>query len=180
VCNEKTKNHFSGGAVFLGVGEILATAQYPDKILYKGQEYALHTNPLEEYFESFPDKRPKTEIRSSALWRGYVATFELEGNSMLLKNVEIQVRKPTPDNRFETQWQSVLETVVPGNKKLKADWFDGILVLPYGKIVNYIHMGYASTFENYILLEIEKGEFKQSREFDYKAYENFKERQFEA
>jgi len=46
------------------------TSQTPDKIIYKGQEYALNTNPLEIYFLKNPDLRPKSEIMSTGLWRG--------------------------------------------------------------------------------------------------------------
>src|SRR5690554_7604266 len=53
------------------------TAQYPDKIKFKGKEYNLNSNPLEPYFEKYPDKRPKGGIMSTALWRGYVAHFEI-------------------------------------------------------------------------------------------------------
>mgnify|MGYP001381316081 CR=1 FL=1 len=160
---------------------LFATAQYPDKIFYKGKEYALHSNPMEEYFKKFPDKRPKSGIISSALWRGYVATFEIADNSLFLKDIEIEVRKKTDNERsFETEWKSVLSEVVPDNRKLKIDWFTGLLVLPYGKVVNYVHMGYGSTYKNYILLEIDRGDFKLAREFTHKQYEKFKERQFQA
>jgi hypothetical protein len=54
------------------------------------------------------------------------------------------------------------------------------LVLPHGKLVNYVHMGYASTYENYILLEIDGGNLKKEKKFNYKDYEAFKSRQFEA
>lgn len=166
--------------ILLGTVNLFATAQYPDKIFYNGKEYALHSNPMEEYFQKFPDKKPKSGIISSALWRGYVATFEIADNSLYLKDIDILVSKKTKDNSFETEWKSVLSEVVPDNKKLKIDWFTGLLVLPFGEIVNYVHMGYGSTYENYILLEIDKGDFKLSKEYDYKGYERFKERQFQA
>jgi hypothetical protein len=167
--------------ILIGTVNILATAQYPDKIFYNGKKYALHTNPMEEYFKRFPDRKPKSGIISSALWRGYVATFEISDNSLFLKDVEIEVSKETGDKRsFETEWKSVLPEVVPDNKKLKIDWFTGLLVLPYGEVVNYVHMGYGSTYENYILLEIDKGDFKRAKEYDHKQYEMFKERQYQA
>ena len=40
-------------------------------------------------------------------------------------------------------------------------------------------MGYGSTYENYILIEIEKGKSTKSKELNFKEYENFKEKQFE-
>jgi hypothetical protein len=160
--------------------QAFATAQYPDKIIYNGKEYSLHSNPLEDYFVKFPDQKPKGGLMSSALWRGYVATFEIADNSLFLKDIEIMVKKDESGKNFETGWKSVLKEVVPEPKKLKIDWFTGILVLPFGELVNYVHMGYGSTYENYILLEIAGGNFKKSREFNYKEYEKFKEKQFAA
>lgn len=159
--------------------EIFATAQYPDKIIFKGKEYMLHSNPMEVYFAKFRDKRPKIEIRSTALWRGYVATFEVIDDALYLKDIHIQVRKKDSE-MLDTEWKSAINEVFPGDKKLKIDWFTGLLVLPHGEMVNYVHMGYFSTYENYILLEIEAGNFKKSKEFDYKEYEKFRARQFEA
>lgn len=39
-------------------------------------------------------------------------------------------------------------------------------------------MGYGSTFENYVLLEIAAGNLMRSKSFDHKEYEASKERQF--
>jgi hypothetical protein len=72
-----------------------------------------------------------------------------------------------------------MEETFPGIKDVKVDWLTGLLVMPYGKIVNYVHMGYGSTYKNYILLEIDKGNLKKEKHFTYKEYERFKERQFQ-
>lgn len=76
--------------------------------------------------------------------------------------------------------KSVITEVLSEKEKLKIDWLKGILVIPCGEIVNYVHMGYGSTYENYILLEIADGKLINTKEFDYKEYEKFRERQFEA
>lgn len=34
---------------------VQATAQYPDKIIYEGGEYDLHTNPMDVYFRKHPE-----------------------------------------------------------------------------------------------------------------------------
>lgn len=65
--------------------KVFGTAQYPDKIFYNNKEYSLLTNPLEKYFERNEDKRPKGGVTSSALWRGYVATFEIIENELFVK-----------------------------------------------------------------------------------------------
>lgn len=155
---------------------IFATAQYPDKVLYDGKEYNLHTNPMEAYFTKYPDKKPKGGVMSTALWRGYVATFYFKENNLVLKDIEIEIWDEKED---KTTWKSVKNGIVIKGEDFLIDWFTGILVLPYGELVNYVHMGYGSTYSNYILLEVKKGKITGKRNFDYKQYENFKEKQFQ-
>ena len=157
-----------------------ATAQYPDKIFFNGKTYSLHTNPLEIYFEKYPDKKPKGGLMSSALWRGYVATFEIRDSQLIVKDIEIQIWDTTSGKNNDIKWKSVLNEVFHEKKDMKVDWLTGLLVLPYGKIVNYVHMGYGSTYENYYLLEIDKGDFVKTKQFGYKDYEKFKDNQFKA
>jgi hypothetical protein len=164
-------------ALVFGANTALATAQYPDKITYEGNEYGLHTNPMEPYFEKHPDKKPKGGVRSSALWRGYVATFEFRTNSLFLKDIEIEIWK---DGQKGTSWKSAKSEVVPEDNDLLVDWFTGILVLPQGDLVNYVHMGYESRYSNYILLEVKSGIITDKRNFDCKQYEQFRNHQFEA
>ncbi|MFK7789835.1 MAG: hypothetical protein AB8C95_10140, partial [Phycisphaeraceae bacterium] len=68
-----------------------ATAQVPDRILLDGEEYNLHNNPLEPYFDENPDERPETLTRSTANWRGYVATFTFKGKSLILNDIAVEV-----------------------------------------------------------------------------------------
>ncbi len=79
----------------------------------------------------------------------------------------------------DVKWKSVLKEVFPKQKEIKVDWLTGLLVLPYGELVNYVHMGYGSTYENYILLEFNSGRLKNEKHFKYDEYERFKERQFQ-
>lgn len=164
--------------VFIGLN-LFATAQYPDKLIYNGKEYSLNSNPLESYFEKNPDKRPKGGVMSTALWRGYVATFEIRDSLLYVKDIQIQYWDTIDKKKHNTKWKSVLNEVFPEQKEIKVDWLTGIIVLPYGDLVNYVHMGYGSTYENYILLEIDSGNLKKEKHLKYKEYEAFKERQFQ-
>jgi hypothetical protein len=159
--------------------KVFATAQFPDKIYYNGKEYNLDSNPLEVYFEKNPNKRPKSEVRSSALWRGYVATFEIIDNQLFLKDIEIQYRDTTSKGSNNYNWKSVLNEVFADQKNIQVDWYTGLLVLPQGKVVNYVHMGYGSTYQHYTILEFNKGVLTQEKQFKRKAYEKFKEKQFQ-
>ena len=165
--------------LFLGIN-VFATAQYPDKIIYNGKEYNLHSNPLESYFEKYPDKRPESNIMSSALWRGYIATFEVKDNQLFLKDIKIQYSDTISKESNTYKWRSVIKEIFPDSKNVKIDWLTGLLVIPHGELVNYVHMGYGSTYENYILLEIDKGDLKKEKHFKYEEYERFRERQFQA
>lgn len=160
--------------------QAFGTAQAPDKIWYEGKLYSMQTNPMEPYFAKNPGKRPKTKLMLSSLSRGYVATFELVDGDLYLRDFEVLTLE-SPNGPLDTMrsgMRSVIGEIVPAGQKMKIDWFDGLLVLIHGKPVDYVHGGYLSTYENYILIEIAAGDLKQARTFDNKAYEAFKDRQF--
>lgn len=157
---------------------VFATAQASDKILYKGKEYCLHTNPMEAFFEKHPDKKPEGGVMSTALWRGYVATFTITNQTMQLRDIEIQIRVEKEKSKYPYEWKSVLNELVPKGETLTIDWLTGILVLPDGELMRYVHMGYGSTYENYILIEVKSGKVTGKRELGHKQYELLKAYQF--
>lgn len=153
------------------------TAQFPDKIIYNGKEYNLNSNPLEPYFEKHPENRP--EMASTALWRGYVGYFEIIENELYLTDMKRPASFYDEEGNYKENWVSIYKMYFPKQDKVKIDWFSGILIMPYGKLIEYVHQGYASTYSNYWLLEIENGVFNEAREYDYKEFVDFKKRQFE-
>lgn len=154
-----------------------ATGQIADKIIYKGESYALFTNPLEPYFELHPDKRPETGLMSTALWRGYVATFEIKDHQFLVQDIEIEVWKDKTSHN--TEWKSVLAEVFPEEERVHAHWFSGLLVIPKGELLQYVHMGYASEYEKYTVLQISNGMLEKAKDFSHAEYVAFKQRQFQ-
>lgn len=159
---------------------VFATAQYPDKLIYNGIEYNLQSNPLEIYFQKNPDKRPKGTIISSALWRGYVATFEIIDKELFLKDIQINYEDSASKETNDYKWKSVINEVFPQITKIKIDWLSGLLVVPQGKLVNYVHLSNGSTYENYLLLEFNKGNLRSEKKFNHEDYVVFKEKQFQA
>ncbi|NRB47662.1 MAG: hypothetical protein HRU41_08300 [Saprospiraceae bacterium] len=160
----------------LGHFNLNATAQYPDKIIYEDKEYMLHSNPLEAYFELYPEKRPKPKIAITSLWRGYVATFIVKNDELYLKDIKIM----TGGSLKNKVWKSVLRKVFPGKKEVRVGWVTGILVIPHGKQLNYTHSGYASIYSYYILLETVKGKVTDVKRFEHDDYILFKDKQFRA
>ncbi|WP_299161734.1 hypothetical protein [uncultured Tenacibaculum sp.] len=157
--------------------ENIITAQYPDKIIYEGKEFNLNSNPLEPYFDKNPENRP--EMTSTALWRGYVGHFEIIGRELFLTDMKKPVSYTDDDGNYKQKWVSIYKMYFPRQEKVKIDWFTGILILPHGKMVEYVHMGYASTYNKYWLLEIDKGNFNEARKYKNKEFVKFKKRQFE-
>ena len=161
------------------IGHAPATAQFPDKILFKGKEFDLQSNPLEGYFKNNPELRPKGGLQSTALWRGYVATFEMVKEQLVVKDIKIKVLDEQTKERYDKKWVSVYDEVFAEPLR-KADWYSGILILPYGERINYVHMGYASTYSDYWLLEIANGKLTETRNYDHQEFAEFRERQLNA
>ena len=46
---------------------------------------------------------------------------------------------------------------------LRRDWYSGTIRLPQGKLLNYVHGGYGSTYEQDVLLHIELGVLVETR-----------------
>ena len=167
-------------AVFFSI-HTYATEQAPDRIIYRGQEYSLYgfSNPLEAWFEKFPDKRPVDGIMTSALWRGYIATFEVIDDQLFVVNIEIEVADSVASDSYSTKWISVMDDVFPSQPRVKVDWLSGLLVIPCGEIVEYVLLG-NDTYSEYALLEFHDGNLTAEKMFDQKSYKQFKERQFQA
>ncbi len=124
------------------------TAQIAEKLLYQGQRVAMLTNPLNDYF-AMGGFNPRFESRSTALWRGYVGGWEIVDDRLYLVSL---------DGTLEDGTDATLETVFPGfPDRVFAHWYSGAVRIPQGKQLEYVHMGYASKFEQDLFLEIELG-----------------------
>ncbi len=151
-----------------------ATAQAGDVLILGGKKYGIYTNPLAPWVQANPGRIPKSNVVSSGLWRGYIATFEIGDNHLYLTDIKIL----KDDMKAHDDMRSVMNEVFPGQKQVLADWFTGNIIIPNGKQVQYVHMGYASIYEKYIVLRVESGMVKQNSQLDTKAFLNFRDAQF--
>ena len=165
-----------------------ATEQIPDKILIENESFNLLGNPLETYFSLYPEKRPKRGIISTALWRGYIATFEILNSKLMIENIEVEFqdekRKIILDGKSVypfTKRVSALKEIFKDKDSLIADWYSHLLVIPKGnKLDDEWDRGYNTyAYEYYNVLQINSGTVVQERLFSYKSYIEFKNRQFE-
>jgi len=121
---EITLGNFGKNSKIAGTRKGYMTDQIPNKIIYEGKECWLDSdsNLTQNYFTQYPDKRPKSEVRSTGLYRGYVETFEIKDGQLYLKDIEIDVwDAPLP--------KSVINEVFPNHEFIKIDW-TGTFAIP--------------------------------------------------
>ncbi len=153
------------------------TAQSPDILIFDGAKHSLFENPLESAFDEAENPKPRfffdEGVQSTANWRGYVATWELTDGHLYLRKIEKSYPTETASGAWQTESRLVpAERVFPGKDyPLKAEWYSGVLRVPQGALLRYVHMGYGSTYEREILLEIEKGRLIARRDIS-RAGEN--------
>ena len=133
-------------------GNVWATAQMGDILVYQGQNKSIFSNPLEFYFdEQHPRPNEVFQFSCTANWRGYVATWKIEEDYLyLVKLVEGSCSHDAPE--------IPLGSIFPEQQSpIKATWFTGRLRIPLGKRLQYVHMGYGSVYEKALFLSIENG-----------------------
>jgi hypothetical protein len=126
------------------------TAQVHEKIRYQGKRMRLASCP------HFPEDHPriyeaseadimklamddKTDIIfSTACWREYIGSWSIRRGKLYLTKLE---------GRFG----------IKGQEAIFADWFTGDLYIPQGRMLDYIHMGFDSVYEQEIILTLEQG-----------------------
>ncbi len=124
------------------------TAQVAENLNYEGEELSMCTNPLSTYF-AMGGAQPKFESNCTALWRGYVGTWEIVDDRLYLIGLTGTIEGGAEVN---------LATVFPDYPdRVFAHWYTGTIRLPRGKMLEYVHMGYGSTYEEDVLLKIAKG-----------------------
>ena len=158
--------------------DCFATAQIPDSIEINDVKYRLKTNPLEKYLTEIKWTKPDNATFSSANWRGYLASWKIEAGNMLLEDVTIRLSRKSIDEPRKTV--SILNTIFPSKKSVIANWYSGVLIVPYGEMTNYVHMGYGSSYENYIVLRINNGVVIEHLDLAAAEFETYKHRKFQA
>lgn len=154
-----------------------ATAQIPDAIAIKDIQYRLNTNPLDKYLAEIRWERPEYASISSANWRGYLASWKIDAGNMLLIDVTIEIYNEA-EERHETK--SILYELFPDSNSIKARWYSGALIIPHGEMTNYVHMGYGSSYESYIVIRIKDGVVVDYQDFAGSEFEKYKEKKFQA
>jgi len=127
------------------------TAQMHERLILDGVQTSMAFCP------PLPDNHPRIVPRdglsgspfifSTACWRRYLGTWEVRDGRFYLIEVTGSYQ-------------------LAGNEPLFADWFSGTLRVPQGELVDYVHMGFGSTYERDLLITIDKGLVVSKRVLD--------------
>ena len=148
------------------------TAQTPDGIIYQGKGYPLHSQP----YSSFPVRRSFVR-RNPSNDRGYVASWEISDGRLYLTDfsgtvcVRLHVKDaPQSDQcvfkhhgKCDIQEFGMNDLFDVHTTKVFADWYSGELSIPLGTMIEYVHAGFESKYEKYLMIKIMDGVVTGSR-----------------
>lgn len=142
-------------------------AQRPDIIFLNNDKHDLFSNPLEEYWIAKKKRRPAFYTEDDCR-RGYVASWLVKDKALYIQKIEarfdryiLMIFKKTIDATLRSIFGKLKQDLV------KATWFSGKLRIPFGKMTEYVHEGYASHFEKELIITVNKGSVIKEVMLDY-------------
>jgi len=127
------------------------TAQVYEKLIYEGKEASMASCP------PLPENDPRIKelkddeieegrsiVFSTACWRRYIGTWEINEGRFYLVDV-------------------IGKYKIVGESPIFADWFSGVIRIPRGKMLLYVHVGFGSVYEEELHLKIENGLVVETR-----------------
>ncbi len=146
-------------------GSEIMTAQIHEILIWDGQRLSIaYTPPLSHDRELIVsvelnecDDETRWMISSTACWRGYQGTWEIREGRFYLVSLT---------GRFRLN----------SNEPVFADWFCGVLRIPRGELIEYVHMGFGSVYAEELHVKIDGGMVIDSRPVDNrsKSYDKYK------
>jgi len=133
------------------------TAQFTETLHLRGEKLSLCSEPLAPYLATSAS-RIKFDAETTACWRGYHGTWSIEGNRLYL--VKLHGTSRTPAGWVERSLTDLFPDYPDG---VFAHWYTGELRCTKGKLLKYVHGGYASSYEQDLFIEIVRGEVMAER-----------------
>lgn len=143
------------------------TAQSGEILLRNGDTLIMYSTPLEA-MPGIDSLRSELIMHgfntyNTGCWRGYIATWELENDSLFL----IQIKSPNPEG-VEADLSKLFHSEYKDGR-LYAQWYTGTLAIQKGKLLHYVHSGFESIFEYEEIIKINAGRQAESKEFHNKV-----------
>lgn len=108
-----------------------------------------HPRILDSGFYTGANQEVPSLVTSTACWRGYQGTWEIR------------------DGRFYLVALCGRYRLGPG-EPLLADWFSGVLRVPKGNLLEYVHMGFSSIYDQEAHISIDNGRVVKTQLIDHR------------
>lgn len=125
------------------------TAQIKETLIFQGETCAMASEPLYPWLNRRRNKKIQFRRPHTACSRGYVGTWEIIDDRLHL----VKIRAKFLDEREVELHDLFPESPLP----VFANWFDGELRCPSGKLLGYVHSGYSSIHERDLFLKFKAG-----------------------
>lgn len=132
------------------------TAQFHENLILDGEKTSMafcpplpenHPRIIELSYEEAIKEEVNSLVFSTACWRQYIGTWKIQDEKFYLVTLSGKYK-------------------LIGDEPIFADWFTGVLRIPKGKLLHYVHMGFGSVYEQEVHLKIEAGMVTASRTTD--------------
>lgn len=130
------------------------TAQIHEILIFDGQESSMAFCPPlpadQPRIVELPPEAIAPEDRfvfTTACWRGYQGSWEIRDGRFYLTGLRGRLR-------------------LEGEGPLLADWFSGVLRVPRGELLHYVHMGFGSVYEEEVHVRVENGQIVATQVVD--------------
>lgn len=160
--------------LLFSISKAHSTGQVPDYLIQGKDTVPIYNNPLKQYFDKndydfFKDIiSPFIEVKNADgtrtqyfsgtnCWRGYVAYWRLENDSLKLNSIN-----PCCNCVSMTSAEIILKIFNTNN--VFANWYNGVLTVPKGQLFSGSDMGYNAIFEFEDKLQIENGLLKSKQQ----------------
>lgn len=133
------------------------TAQASETLIYQGEELMMFETPLDIYLAQ---KKIQFQYETTANWRGYDGTWEIKGSDELGYRLYLVSLSANITGRQKVGLDYLFPEYPSG---VFAHWYSGQARCPRGKLLNYIHGGYASTYEEDLFFDFKEGVLQGTR-----------------
>lgn len=139
-----------------------ATWQNGDILIWNRDTLSILTNPLEKRSDIEDIRKSLLQqsfALSTACWNGYIAQWKIENNKLYLINIfncdlsaKADLKKLlTQDCKKDRVW---------------ADWFTDTIIIPKGRMLFSLNLGYAYFYEKELHLFLKAGKIIGQKEYD--------------
>lgn len=136
------------------------TAQFPDKILYRGQENDLVCAPLEKYFDANHPSPEELHPTSTDCSRGYVGTWEIKEKTLYLESLgRLYIGIDEKTGKRKRLIKEIPISLIFKDKKppIKATWYTGALIIPQGTVLRNVRSGFETIYEKELYIIVKEG-----------------------